>query len=41
MPEPTRLRMRIGGEWRTGATESKVVDPYRGETVSRATRSAT
>ncbi|HET7730841.1 MAG TPA: aldehyde dehydrogenase family protein, partial [Usitatibacter sp.] len=39
MPEAPRLRMMIGGEWRHGAAESKVVDPFRGEVVSLAPES--
>lgn len=33
---PPRVRNLIGGEWRDGETTFDVVDPFRGETVSRA-----
>jgi acyl-CoA reductase-like NAD-dependent aldehyde dehydrogenase len=33
---PVHLQMLIGGAWRTGATATDVVDPFRGGTVARA-----
>ena len=33
------LRMYIGGQWRAGANEHRVVDPYRGELVAHAPES--
>ncbi len=35
-----RLRMLIGGEWRLGAAERDVLDPYRGERVARVPESS-
>jgi acyl-CoA reductase-like NAD-dependent aldehyde dehydrogenase len=35
----TRVKMLIGGEWRFGATEYDVFDPYRGVRVARAPES--
>jgi len=35
----TRVKMLIGGEWRAGASEYDVFDPYRGATVARAPES--
>ena len=35
----TQVRMLIGGEWRTGAAEYDVFDPYRGVRVARAPES--
>jgi acyl-CoA reductase-like NAD-dependent aldehyde dehydrogenase len=42
MPDTHRphLRMLIGGDWRAGASETAVVDPYRGEVVSHAPESS-
>ncbi len=34
-----RLKMYIGGQWRLGANERDVVDPYRGSCVARAPES--
>jgi acyl-CoA reductase-like NAD-dependent aldehyde dehydrogenase len=35
-----RVKMLIGGEWRTGAVERDVVDPFRGDVVARAPESS-
>ncbi len=35
-----RIKMLIGGAWRTGAAERDVIDPYRGEVVARAPESS-
>jgi len=37
--ETRQVPMLIGGEWRTGASEYEVLDPYRGGVVSRAPNS--
>src|SRR5882757_9620569 len=34
-----RLQMLIGGSWRAGATDTDIVDPYRGDVVARAPES--
>jgi acyl-CoA reductase-like NAD-dependent aldehyde dehydrogenase len=34
------LRMRIGGEWRAGTPEARIVDPYRGDIVAHAPESS-
>ncbi|HKI65212.1 MAG TPA: aldehyde dehydrogenase family protein [Burkholderiales bacterium] len=39
-PDLARLRMLIGGEWRLGASERDIVDPYRGERVARVPESS-
>jgi acyl-CoA reductase-like NAD-dependent aldehyde dehydrogenase len=36
---PARLQMLIGGSWRAGATETNIVDPFRGDVVARAPES--
>jgi acyl-CoA reductase-like NAD-dependent aldehyde dehydrogenase len=39
-PGAPHLKMLIGGEWRAGAVETPVVDPYRGEIVAHAPESS-
>lgn len=39
-PNVMRLRMYIGGEWRTGSNERAICDPYRGARVASAPESS-